>query len=259
MFKELRQQRILEILKEKRAASVKELSNKFSVTKTTIRNDLKEIESNSSIKYTRGGAILKNSEINFEEEPSFTKRSMKFPEEKRKIGKEVSKLFANVKSFMIDDGTTNLMVAKELNKKPDLFIITNGFNIGKELAQNNENKVICCGGRINLDDNSVLDSYTVESVQKFNAKVAIIGASGIDKDGLTTMSLIKRDLKKAMISSCNKAVVVADGSKIGRRGLVKVSSLKKIDYLITSSTAREEKLKIIRENHPDLKLFVADE
>ena len=53
-----RQDAIMKLLLQKKAVAVDELSKLFSVTPTTIRRDLLELEANHQIRRSRGYAFL---------------------------------------------------------------------------------------------------------------------------------------------------------------------------------------------------------
>ena len=80
MFAEERRKEIINLLKTKKRASVNDLSDKFDVSRATIRRDLSELEKNGFLRRTHGGAILSGSS---KLEPSFKEKEDKLAEEKK--------------------------------------------------------------------------------------------------------------------------------------------------------------------------------
>ena len=61
MFKEERLEKILEIIEKKQKVLVKDLSERFDVSESMIRKDLKTLENEGKLKRTYGGAIIERS------------------------------------------------------------------------------------------------------------------------------------------------------------------------------------------------------
>jgi DeoR family transcriptional regulator of aga operon len=76
---------------------------------------------------------------------------------------------------------------------------------------------------------------------------AILGTDGITASGgVTTHDETEARTNQAMVTHAQRAIVVADGSKIGRLALAQVSSLDHVDMLITDETADPGELDRIR-------------
>jgi len=61
-----------------------------------------------------------------------------------------------------------------------------------------------------------------------------MGVDGIDLDfGFSITNLQEAVLDRKMMESAQKVIVLADSTKIGRRGLGKVCNLDEVHYLIT--------------------------
>ena len=120
-----RQDAIMKLLLQKKAVAVDELSKLFSVTPTTIRRDLLELEANHQIRRSRGYAFL-NEDYNNDDNRY---RIGMFQSEKQRIAKRALQMIDNHYSILLDSGTTILELAKELNVHKELnnsCIITNG-------------------------------------------------------------------------------------------------------------------------------------
>lgn len=268
MLREVRRQQLLEIIATRGAASVSELAEKLSVSKSTVRHDLHHLEEVGAVRVTRGGAILRSGDpgLSTVKDPTYDERLIRFQDAKRRIGEKVGELLSkddgSHRFLMLDDGSTNLMVARSLSRSatntPGVTVVTNGLSIASELAKNPSNNTIVCGGNVEYGDDCVLGPLAEDTIRRFRGEVAIIGATGLAVDfGVTTVSLTKRELKRAMIQSCDVTIVVADGSKIGRIGPIKVCGLEEIDYLVTDSSAPAGALEEIQRKYPKLNVVVA--
>lgn len=98
MFEEERKRMILLFVEKHTRASVQELGQELSVSESTIRRDLKELEEARLLKRTHGGAVSLQS-VNFE--AAVPDKEDRFLEEKLRIaGKAVE---------MIEDGDAILL------------------------------------------------------------------------------------------------------------------------------------------------------
>jgi DeoR family transcriptional regulator of aga operon len=71
-----------------------------------------------------------------------------------------------------------------------------------------------------------------------HADLALIGCNGVDAvAGVTNINLPEAEVKAAMIAAAARAVVIADGSKIGRVQLGHVADATAVDVLITDQSA----------------------
>jgi DeoR/GlpR family transcriptional regulator of sugar metabolism len=68
LFQEERLRIIYETVQQKNKVLVNDLAEEFSISKTTARNDLMELESRGLITRTHGGAILRNSDSELQKE-----------------------------------------------------------------------------------------------------------------------------------------------------------------------------------------------
>lgn len=112
------------------SVTVKELSDRFSVSLETIRRDLQELESNGSVKRVHGGAIsLDNADAGL----AFNKRKHERSIEKKLIAYKALALIKPGDMIMLDASSTCWYLAEAL---PDisLTVITNSFRNVLSLA-----------------------------------------------------------------------------------------------------------------------------
>ena len=103
-----RANKIIDILKEKNGATVKELSLTLGVSEMTIRRDLEILKSNNIINNVYGAAIY-NPSNNIEKLESFydiENEVIRNEDEKIKIGKTAANFIQEDDVIIIDTGTT---------------------------------------------------------------------------------------------------------------------------------------------------------
>jgi DeoR family transcriptional regulator of aga operon len=71
-----------------------------------------------------------------------------------------------------------------------------------------------------------------------NASIAFIGCNGVDvAGGVTNVNLPEAEVKRAMLLSTRRPVVVADGSKLGEVEVAKICELSEVSLVVTDASA----------------------
>jgi len=228
-----RHQYILNKLKKDGNLNVVQLCKELKVSTVTIRKDLKLLEEKSLLFRTHGGATMNNPYI--VDRPVNVKEKFQ-SDEKIKIGEAAAALVENHDSVIIASGTTVLALAKAIQPKEGLTIITSALNVAFELMRFPSIEVIQLGGLVRKSSSSVMGNYAENILDDFFCTKLFLGVDGIDLDfGLTTTSAMEAHLNKQMIKVSQKTIVLADSTKFGRRGFGKICGLDEIDMIITDS------------------------
>jgi DeoR family transcriptional regulator of aga operon len=145
-------------------------------------------------------------------------------------------------SVVLDVGTTTETFAKYIAGNSEisgLTIVTNGLQIASSLeGAMPRNEVFVTGGMLRPMQHSLVQTGVVEGIKRFRTSAAFIGVDGIHPDhGVTTTNLPEADIKEAMRSNTERAVLMAAASKLGEVASVKINSLGAFDTLITSEDA----------------------
>ena len=239
MYKNKRQYAILEYIYEKKEATVNELSEKFHVSKVTIRKDLVELESKGKIKKNHGGAIPAEN-IMLNENPYY-KKNMTAINEKRKIGALASKLIQDKQIVIIDNGSTTNEIASFLSDK-EIVVVTNDIRIANKLSGYTSMNIVICGGYIKTPGYAVFGSMAEDLFKHTLADICFLSVDSLDiNDGLSYNFLDSISVKKQMIKNSNKVIVLCDSSKIGKKSFAKLCDVEKIDILITDKMELELK------------------
>jgi len=239
MYKNKRQYAILEYIYEKKEATVNELSNKFNVSKVTIRKDLIELEEKGKIKKNHGGAIpAENIYLN---EIPYYKKHMSAINEKRKIGALAAKLVQDKQVIILDNGSTTNEMASYLNNK-EIVVVTNDVRIANKLAAYTNISIVICGGYIKSPGYALFGSMAENLFKHTLADICFLSVDSLDiDDGISFNFLDSVSIKKQMIRNSNKVIVLCDSSKIGKKSFAKLCDIDKIDIIITDKMDDEMK------------------
>lgn len=228
-----RHQLILNKLVKEEYVSVLDLCKELDVSPVTIRKDLKLLEEKSLLFKTHGGATLQNPYTI--DRPINEKEAIKSLE-KLNIAETAAKLVNEHDTLIIASGTTVLALARALQAKVSLTVITAALNVAIELNRYPNIEILQLGGTMRKSSSSVTGSYAEETLKNFFCNKLFLGVDGIDLEhGLTTTSSAEAQLNKEMIKVSQKIIVLADSSKFGKRGFGKICEVDEIDHIITDS------------------------
>jgi DeoR family transcriptional regulator of aga operon len=175
-------------------------------------------------------------------ERPFAETSLAASDQKRAIGVAAAAMVQSGQTIILDVGTTTAAVAQALidrSELSDVVIVTNALNIAVTLeAAVPRFTVIVTGGSLRPLQHSLVAPLAGTVLQHVRADIAFIGCSGIDVDaGVTNVNLPEAEMKRMMLATASKVVVVADPSKLGVSQNSRVAALAEIDELITSDDA----------------------
>ena len=232
-----RHQFILEKLHQEGDLNVINLYRELKVSRVTIRKDLKLLEEKGLLFRTHGGATLKNPYTI--DRPVNEKEKLQSAE-KSKIGAVAARLIDDNDSIIIASGTTVLALAKKIQNKKNLTVITASLNVALELLQQPDIEVLQLGGILRKTSSSVTGPYAQSILADFSCTKLFLGVDGIDLDfGLSTTSAMEAHLNRQMIEASQKVIVLSDSTKFGKRGFGKICGLDKVDRIITDAGISE--------------------
>ena len=236
-----RHERILELLQRDRVVEVARLSDKLGVSAVTIRSDLDSLERRMLLRRIRGGAT------SFK--PARFVRPLELPsqsfaEEKERIGVMAARMVRNGETILIDAGTTSRAMALALPQDlRDVVVITNNLEIAISLESHAGITVMVTGGTVkktgrNPRSRSLIPPFAGLLIAQVNADCAYLCCTGIDVDrGFTNAHFEEIEVKRAMLSSARRAVMLGDHGKIGHVGGARIAGITEVSALITDSDA----------------------
>ena len=224
-----RQDLLLSVLEKNASIRVNELADQLDVSTETVRRDLSELDRTGQIKRTYGGAVRTKSF-----EPALEERLTQHIAAREKIAPMAGEYVGNSNSLFIGGGATTLLFARALRQtRRQLTVLTPSFSIAMELSTNPTIEVMSLPGIVEPEEGVVSGGETLESISKFRTKLAVVGASGVDTNGISEASLTIAQVYSAMIRNADETVVLADASKFGMRSLQQTVAIQKNVCLIT--------------------------
>ena len=244
MHKSARLSAILERLATGNAVDVGGLAKELGASPATIRRDLATLERQRLLERTHGGAVAHA--VSYELPLRY--KGVRFAEEKRRIAAAAADRVTEGMAVGLTGGTTATEVARALAGRPRLTIVTNALNIAFELGVRPNIKLIVTGGLARSQTYELSGPIAEASLAGLTLDVAFIGVDGVDaKAGCTTHEEVEAHTNQVMIRHAQRAVLVADSSKIGQVTFARICPAQDVDELITDQGADPGAVQALRE------------
>lgn len=222
-----RHKEILNILVEKKEVSVNVLAERLAVSGVTIRQDLNQLEKQGFIRRVHGGAVLNDTD-------DISTRLVFNYKQKMNIARQAAALVNEGETVLIEGGSTNALLARELGQKKGITIITPNVFIARELRENSDTPVILLGGLYQQQSESLVGKLAKLCIDHVNFHKAFIGVDGFTKEaGFTGKDMMRAEINSYIAKKSPTVLVVTDSSKFGKMELTRYFGADEVDYLIT--------------------------
>lgn len=223
-----RQRRILEILGRDSRTSVNELSRRLEVSSVTIRQDLNHLESQGLLRRVHGAAVLKDGD-------DLDNRLARNYDRKLRIAKKLASLVNEGESILIESGSANVLLARELVKIRSVTIMTTNVYIARQFRKNPMANIVILGGIYQHDSETLVGKITRMCIDQINIHKAFIGIDGYTtRNGFTLRDMFRAEISSHIIRKAEDVFVVSDSSKFGKKGLTNICQLEDIHHIATN-------------------------
>lgn len=248
-----RRERLVTLVDERGFLRVTDASEILGVSEVTVRGDLTALELDGRVVRVHGGAMSPSQLPGHGEAPEPTfEQSLSFEaESKRAIGEAAAALVESGQSVILDVGSTALAVAEALVRRTDLVdvaVITNGLSIALALEAGMPRfMVVVTGGTLRPLQHSLVNPSASEFFESVHADIAFIGCNGIDPErGVTNINFPEAEVKRRMLQSSARHVLIADGSKLGQTHLGVIGPVSDFHHLVTGGEVPAEIAEALR-------------
>jgi DeoR/GlpR family transcriptional regulator of sugar metabolism len=226
-----RRRLIMEQLQSRKVVKTSELSEAFSVSTMTIRNDLNALAEQGQLVRIHGGAIVPEW---LTTEPSYQDKASLNRAEKERIGQQAATLIEEGMAVFIGNGTTTMQIIKHLPQDRRFHIFTNALNHALEVDHLPQAEVFVIGGHLRAVSLAMVGRLAHQALQGIYFDLAFLGANGISLEhGLTIPSLEESETAAEVIKHSQRTVIVADHTKFGVVAHGKIADVSDIDVIIT--------------------------
>ncbi|NPV54978.1 MAG: DeoR/GlpR transcriptional regulator [Firmicutes bacterium] len=211
-----RQLAILEALKEKGTIDVLTLARSLGVSANTLRRDLTFLESKGYLRRVYGGATIMTVSPLEAKYVNYNTRTALASERKDIIGMVAADMIEDGDTVILDSGTTTLQIARHLEGRHNVTVITNDIKVAAELCGKRGILVVTTGGFTDesFSSSGVIAERTIAEVRPDKVFLSSLGVSV--KDGLTDGRMEQATIKRVMANAGREVILVADSSKVGK-------------------------------------------
>lgn len=191
------------------------------VSESTIRRDLKTLETEGQVVLLRGGAAkMKTGSY----DTPVNSRNLLHTHEKELVARTAAALVKDGEVIYIDAGSTCLRMISFLKGKRITLVTTNAM-IFPEIAESDLDCTLI-GGEILKSTASIVGPMTDNLLRNMFFDKAFIGATGYDlESGINTPDMREANKKSIVQEHSQETYVLVDSSKEGKRTLCKAFEL----------------------------------
>ncbi|MBD1558159.1 DeoR/GlpR transcriptional regulator [Vibrio sp. S9_S30] len=206
--KEARQAKIVDELHLFPQIKVQELVESLNVSPETIRRDLAALSKQGKISRTFGGAVSLSAAV-----PGISERQSLMIKERDQISEMATSLIRPNDLLMVGGGSTTMRFALKIAAlKFPITIVTHSLPFATTVSKNPNVSVEILPGKLNASEGLTVGSNTINTIRKFSAHKAFVGASGVNESGLYAL-MEPGEIYSAMIDSAEKTYLLIDSSK----------------------------------------------
>ena len=257
--------RLIDIIKSKNGASVRELALLLDVSEMTIRRDLAVLEQNNIVNNVYGATIY-NPDNKSDNNPTIKQEQLDLlyeltsaqamkDTEKRKIGAFAASLIEPNDIVVIDTGSTTEMLAQSIDDQLEATILCYNANILNSLRLKENLSLIFSGGKFHHKTQMVESAEGIVLINNMRFTKAFVSAAGIHHNlGVTCAYHYEIATKKAILQSSVQKILLLDSSKFDQVKPAFFANLKDFDVIITDSSIPREWKEEIEELN--IKLYI---
>ena len=233
-----RQSKILNYLKSKQFATIKELAGVVWSSESSVRRDIKILEANGYVNQIYGGVVLsehKNSVVPIILRDSYRSYI------KDALAKRATNFLFDGATIMMDGSSTVRRILKYLDKFNELKIITNNHRVFSECS-NPKIKIYCTGGLF-IPQSSIFVGAAAENfIKNTYADILFFSSQAISNDGeISDVSEEETSLRRIMLERAKVKIFLCDSSKIGQKKTFALCTKDNVDEIICDASLPWEK------------------
>ncbi len=222
---------------ENKQVEVNQLSQMLGVSEVTIRRDLEKLESEGFLTRTHGGAVLGSINDTFSSN-SDPNTLMEYAE----IANIAIQMINDGDIIMLTNGEINLEIAKHLNSKNRVTVLTNDLKIASLIMEDQSAKIILLGGDIDYNTKSVFGSLAISNLNNFYVNHLFIEVDGISNTlDISVSNIDMATFIKEAAKNANERIIVCKSSAFEKTSFYRAGRLKDLcDKVITNNTLSDQ-------------------
>jgi DeoR/GlpR family transcriptional regulator of sugar metabolism len=240
-----RQNRVLEILRQRKTALLEDLARELDVSASTIRRDLEQLESRGLVERTHGGAVYRGpggegrgpGDSGFRG-PPLAERMTEHVDAKLALGRYAAGLVQPQMTVILDGGSTVTFTARQITARP-IQVVTNSLSIANTFADDDQVELIMIGGSLYPRTGVMVGPIATGCLADLHADLLLFSVAGIYGDEAFNQNLAMAQVEQSMLRQAARSVLLMDATKFGRKSLARVCGLSEVDQIVSDSNVEQ--------------------
>ena len=239
---------LLSLLAERGRLSVSEVVDALGVSEATVRRDFGDLAAQQLVTRTHGGIVAAAVAYDL---PARYKQAGT-DDAKDRIAALAADLAVEGSVVGFNGGTTTSAVARRLaarsdlamaTSRPAMTVVTNALNIATEMVLRPFLRCVSLGGVARPESYELSGPLASMVLAELWLDTCFLGVDAVSAPaGATCQHEGEAGINALMVQRAERVVVVATGSKVGRRTFARICPASRIDVLVTDSSANAEAL-----------------
>lgn len=238
---------ILRLLEDEGRIEVADLARRLGASEITTRRDVTELATRGYVERVHG-AVLRSAGRSSER--PFHVRESHAAGAKAAIAAEAVSLVSAGDAIALDVGSTVLGMVDLLGDVPDLTLVTANLRTAWAVASattSRNHRLIVAGGVVRSGETSMYGAGAIAQLRRMRVDIAFLGVAGLSPTaGLTDFNLDDAEVKRVMIDTARRRVVLADHTKLDQQRFAHVADASEVDVVVTDDQADPETISALR-------------
>lgn len=237
-----RHKQIIEILRDRPFASVRDLQERLGVSAATIRRDIDKIDGSGAARKVYGGisALDGAAQATAFARPYDENRDLAV-DAKRQIADRAAIMVADGDSVIVNGGSSCFQLGVKLAER-NIRLFTNSMPLAAYLGDHGKCSLTVAGGELHREPRVI---YSPAQPVSFFASKYFVGAQGISPDGLLeSHPLMVRSIQELSMN-VDQIVVLADSRKFSIHARNVALPLSRVATLITDDGISDQHAKML--------------
>ncbi|MCR4266146.1 DeoR/GlpR family DNA-binding transcription regulator [Nitratireductor sp. ZSWI3] len=237
-----RQQQIIELLRDRPFASVRELQQRLGVSAATVRRDIDKIDEAGGARKVYGGvSALDGAALHTAFARPYDENRDLAVDAKRQIADLAATMVADGDSVIVNGGSTCFHLGAKLADR-NIRLFTNSMPLAAYLGDHGKCALTVAGGELHREPRVI---YSPSQPTTFYASKFFLGAQGISAEGLLeSHPLMVRSIQE-LSGNVDQIVVLADSRKFSIHARNVALPLSRVGTLITDDRLSDQAAKMV--------------
>ncbi|HPE68951.1 MAG TPA: DeoR/GlpR family DNA-binding transcription regulator [Thermotogota bacterium] len=233
MSKELRQEKIVQLIMDRDFVSMSDLGHSLGVSTITLRRDIAELVEKGFVEKTYGGIKKASNRVS---EARFFERLATNRKEKQMMAREALNLIEDGDILFFDTSTTVFELVLWCCKyRKFLNVVTNGLQTASELLKNPTFNVTVIGGTATSSNFATSGVYAEKMASEIHVRQAFFSCSAFDpQEGSFENVPTTGNIKRILGEKSERRILLADQGKFFRKSIMKTFDVQTLDAIITN-------------------------